>query len=674
MKSPLPHSYAQVVSAAFTDDGVVRLLKRKMLSCKKQCESAAGKGPSRTIEGAARGNTVAAAPEFECGGENKQAIICLEAESNEAHEMCGLMQPDQSLGSCPVGGRKARQQERADSEQTTVVGGDAAPRMVLTSSAIDFPPLLLQQMESRNPPQCNMEGGGWSSLNGLPLASPQKETQRLPGSVDSLGWRASSLEGEGEVNEDCTVEADVEREVAAGQGPTHQLAGERDLSDGLKAYGCVNDDRSWSRSTLTLGTDADLVAVENDDQQCCFSTGANRSPRGGLASARSSNIVTNASAVVSASVTEKEAVPTPSLDLPELCLVSPSLIGNCSIKHGFEAPADAKGAVVPGLPGALHNQQTMACEASADVVEEMVQTGEEAREFEGNRVIESGRRVMMTATPEGTEVGNRQALDGDNAQFITAPRGVADSATVNLGEEVEEAAGTGEGGLEVIPATNTTAAECEKQDAAGVEEGATENTIGLNGCITVVPRIASTVFESLPAQETINSATGGDDEVLPQVIALVGQDPVTYGEGLDRVDTEDEEEDYTCDVFEPATSISDQKKVHFSDKASWIVHEVRASFERHELTELFYSSAELDRMLEEVEQEESDHQSGAQRLTNGGRGGGVNVHGRVSECEDAGALPVEGSYFDLLQECSQKDDISLESYSLDAAEDSDDVF
>lgn len=674
MKSPSPHSYAQVVSAAFTDDGVVRLLKRKMLSCKKQCESAAGKGPSTTLEGAVRGNTVAAAPAFECDGEHKQAIISLEAESNEPLEMCGLMQPDQSLGSCPVGGRKARQQERAGPEQTTAVGGDAAPRMVLTSSAIDFLPLLLQQRESSNPPPCNMEGGELSSRNSLPLASPENEPQRLPGSVDSLGRRASSLEGEGEVNVDCTVDADVEREVAASQGPTHQVAGKRDLSDGLKAYGCVNDDQSWSRSTLTLGTDPDLVAVENDDQQCCFSTGTNRSPRGGLAFARSSNNVTNAAALVSASVTEKKAVPTPSLDLPELCLVSPRLVGTCSIKHGFEAPADAKVAVVPGLLDALHHQQTMACEASADVVDETVQTGEETREFEGNRVIKSGRRVMTTSTPEGSEVGNQQALDGDNAHLITTTRGVADSATVNLGEEVEEAGKAGEGGLEVIPATDTTAAECEQRDAAGVEEGATENTVGLNGGITVVPKIASIVFESLAAQETINSATGGDDEVLPQAIALVGQDPVTCGEGLERVDTEDEEEDYACDVFEPATSVSDQKKVHFSDETSWIVYEVRASFERHELTELFYSNAELDRMLKEVEQEENDHQSGAQRLTNGGRGDGVNEYGRVSGREGADALPVEGSYFDVLQESSQEEDISLESYSLDAAEGSDDVF
>lgn len=674
VKSHIPHSYAQVVSAAFTDDGVVRLLKQKMLSCKEQCESSAGMGLSTTIEGAVRGKTVAAAPAFECDGESAPAIICVGDDSNEAYEMCGLMQPDQSLGSCVVGGRKERQQERAGPERTTVVGGDAAPRVVLTSSVIDAPPLLLQRIESSESLPRNMEGGTWSPLGGLPLTSSQNETQRVPGSVASLGRRAASLDGKGDVNVGCTVDADVDREMAAGQGSTHQVGGEPDLSGGLEAYGCVNDNRSWSRSTLTLGTDSDFVEVENDDQQCCIPTDANNSPRGGLAVVRSSYDVTNTAAVVSVDVIENKAVPTPSLDAPGLCLVSPRLVGTCSIKYGFEEPADAKDVVGPGLLGALHHQQETACEVPAHQVEQTAQVIEETREFKGNRVKESGRHVMTTVTSEGSEVGNHQARGSDTAQYRTTTQRVVDSATVNLGEDVEEAMETGRVGVGVgvIAVVSTTATECEQRHTVGVEEGETESTAGLDGDIAIVPNITSTGFESLPAQET--SATGGDDDVLPHAISFISQDPVTYGEGFNTVDTEDGEEDYACDAFEPATSVSDQKKVHFSDEASWIVHEVRASFERHELTELFYSNAELDRMLEEVEQEENDHQSGAQRLTNRGQGGGVNEYGQASGCEDVDEIPVEGSYFDVLQQSSQEDDISLESYSLDAAEDSDDVF
>lgn len=71
------------------------------------------------------------------------------------------------------------------------------------------------------------------------------------------------------------------------------------------------------------------------------------------------------------------------------------------------------------------------------------------------------------------------------------------------------------------------------------------------------------------------------------------------------ITTQDEDtEDYEF-TFDNEELVAGQKIVRFTDESLWGVHEVRASFEQHELGELFYTTHELDRMLEEAELEEA---------------------------------------------------------------------
>lgn len=71
------------------------------------------------------------------------------------------------------------------------------------------------------------------------------------------------------------------------------------------------------------------------------------------------------------------------------------------------------------------------------------------------------------------------------------------------------------------------------------------------------------------------------------------------------ITTQDEDtEDYEF-TFDDEELVAGQKIVRFTDESLWSVHEVRASFEQHELGELFYTTHELDRMLEEAELEEA---------------------------------------------------------------------
>ncbi|CAN0565457.1 unnamed protein product, partial [Ectocarpus sp. 12 AP-2014] len=77
-------------------------------------------------------------------------------------------------------------------------------------------------------------------------------------------------------------------------------------------------------------------------------------------------------------------------------------------------------------------------------------------------------------------------------------------------------------------------------------------------------------------------------------------------------DEDDQDYNFVFDDEEPGDSW--RKNVRFSDQALWRVHEVRASFEQHELAELFYTTAELDVMLEEAEMEEALDRSKASAL------------------------------------------------------------
>ncbi|CAM9842857.1 unnamed protein product, partial [Ectocarpus fasciculatus] len=78
-------------------------------------------------------------------------------------------------------------------------------------------------------------------------------------------------------------------------------------------------------------------------------------------------------------------------------------------------------------------------------------------------------------------------------------------------------------------------------------------------------------------------------------------------------DDDDQDYNFVFDEEEPGESC--RKSVRFSNECLWSVHEVRASFEQHELAGLFYTTAELDVMLEEAEMEEALDRSRASALS-----------------------------------------------------------
>lgn len=108
-------------------------------------------------------------------------------------------------------------------------------------------------------------------------------------------------------------------------------------------------------------------------------------------------------------------------------------------------------------------------------------------------------------------------------------------------------------------------------------------------------------------------------------------------------DAEGDDEGYECDGFD------NQKNVRFSDERLWTVHEVRASFEQHEVGQLFYTAAELDRMMEEVEDEEQ-LQAATSRHFDGD--------------DDIGTTKKDPEAIDV-DTLSERDDISIECQSYD---------
>ncbi len=111
--------------------------------------------------------------------------------------------------------------------------------------------------------------------------------------------------------------------------------------------------------------------------------------------------------------------------------------------------------------------------------------------------------------------------------------------------------------------------------------------------------------------------------------------------------TEDEDnEDYDF-TFDDDELVPDHKTVQFTDESRWSVHEVRESFQQHELGELFYTTAELDVMQEEAELEEALERSkyiASQRedaLDKGGGGLLLSLGGKSAQKREASGGDVE---------------------------------
>lgn len=120
--------------------------------------------------------------------------------------------------------------------------------------------------------------------------------------------------------------------------------------------------------------------------------------------------------------------------------------------------------------------------------------------------------------------------------------------------------------------------------------------------------ILSTTEEALLYHSGVSKQTSRNrgESIKRSLSGLGEQNP-----SPDTNTTKDEDhEDYEF-MFDDEEMVVGQKSVQFTDESRWSTHEVRACFEQHELGELFYTTAELDSMLEETESEEASERSNA---------------------------------------------------------------
>lgn len=117
--------------------------------------------------------------------------------------------------------------------------------------------------------------------------------------------------------------------------------------------------------------------------------------------------------------------------------------------------------------------------------------------------------------------------------------------------------------------------------------------------------------------------------------------------------TEDEDtEDYEF-TFDDEELVTGRKIVRFADESLWSVHEVRASFDQHELGELFYTTNELDRMQEEAELEEALERSKSRDLQeedNSDDGVQKRAHGVGAKLEGLQNVIFESLTFDDIED------------------------
>eukprot|EP00752_Nemacystus_decipiens_P010389 g9258.t1 len=147
--------------------------------------------------------------------------------------------------------------------------------------------------------------------------------------------------------------------------------------------------------------------------------------------------------------------------------------------------------------------------------------------------------------------------------------------------------------------------------------------------------IAASPGETDPRGDREPERTGKNSNPKEALLSLapVPEQPNTHrGESINRslsalgeqspspdTDTslEEDNENYEFTFDDEEMVVGHKKSVQFADESRWRTHEVRACFEQHELGALFYTTAELDSMMEEAEAEEALERSGAP-LSQGG--------------------------------------------------------
>lgn len=193
--------------------------------------------------------------------------------------------------------------------------------------------------------------------------------------------------------------------------------------------------------------------------------------------------------------------------------------------------------------------------------------------------------------------------------------------------KVEGGGGRAESGNKNTSTTASSSISSEEKQSAEIPNIAT-------GIAGVVVETEESMQEP-PGEVDMGSARGPErtettsntEEALLCLSGVAEQTSTDRGESINRslstlreqnsladtntttVDEDSEDYEFTFDDEEEMDV--GQKRVQFTDESRWSTHEVRACFEQHELGELFYTTAELESMLEEAESEEALERSKA---------------------------------------------------------------
>ena len=255
--------------------------------------------------------------------------------------------------------------------------------------------------------------------------------------------------------------------------------------------------------------------------------------------------------------------------------------------------------------------------------------------------------VNEASNPARTGVGTFVLVGGGSTGGAQAATGEVNSVNVSFGPSP----GRSEAGEAAVqPAEILRRTGGGAMDADGVSDH------------PIIPHISTTpsrVVEQEAVVEIAETAAVAVDVGvdLGDTKVVLGAKSASESVTLEREPLPDPtEEQYAYDFETP-------KCVRFSDESLWSVHEVRASFERHQLADLFYTVDELDRMFEEAEREEREEQSGCSLL----REDGVEADGGWVHL--GGDIPAEIG----VNVSDSMEDISIESHSLDG-DNSDDRF
>lgn len=515
----------QVVSAAFADDGVVRLLKNKMHSCARN-HPASEEAPSPEVSmkpalavypGLPRipsdtiGNNREREGERDFGGRS----LCSHDDDDDEKYLREFWVPEDRLNGGVISPTTIGSPRHLERRRDTGAGareGDAEGGVLRL-------------------PDPHLRGVVRSEPDGISttLAEASEAFPLLEGGSGEKSAYRTDAEMESEENFDrFSVPSDPSTTIDRVLG---SCEGDGDV------YGCP------SSGTTTV---VDHLVQSEGTTACSFRLGDDLLAAEGLTatSKNPENISNDVDTTKSCDHAEQSLYP-----------VAEQAVGPSSAVERVAEVAPSVCSVIDSLP----SKQRADCEEGRVNVTKVVRAAAQQKGLVVEADYDTGGDAVSTATTINSEdttvvqIGTSDRLDADRGVLSAAP---------TASKETEDAAEIGEAGAYNPRVTFAAVPESQEEPALG---GGAELPSSVEKSRSAVNRRVELVGESLSCDEQTSDTV--------------------------------EEDNYASDVFE-------KKSVHFSDESLWPVHEVRASFERHELAELFYTVAELDRMLEEVELEE----------------------------------------------------------------------